>query len=59
MGATQNNDYDPTFQPRRYLKPGITIDEIHCIRKNFLSFTPNEMDMIETNAVLNKYKDAY
>lgn len=38
MGASQNQEYDPSFDPKVYLKPGITLDEIHCIRKNFLTF---------------------
>jgi len=36
MGNTNSEDYDPNFNPKKYIKKGITPDEILCIRKSFL-----------------------
>ena len=58
MGNTQG-DYDPHFDAKQYLKPGIYLDEINCIRKSFLKFSPNDNGYVKTSVVLKTYKEAY
>ena len=52
MGNDQTDEYDPYFDPNRYLKHGINLDEILCIRKSFLSFNPSDAGLIKTSLVL-------
>ena len=46
MGNSNGDEYDPNFDPRKYTKKGMTLDEILCIRKSFLQFSPNNRGYI-------------
>jgi hypothetical protein len=50
---------DPTFNYQRYLRPGITKDEIICIRKSFLNLGPQQNGNVPTSKILDKYENAY
>ncbi len=59
MGGSQSYDTDPTFNYQRYMQPGITKDEILCIRKSFLNIGPEPNGNLLTRKILNKYENAY
>ena len=42
MGIDQSNDYDSKFNPKSYLKQGMTIEEVKCIRRSYLNLNPDE-----------------